>query len=274
MTSPIKNRLFGTALLLSSLQFGFAQSQSNILTFVFGPPATPVWDISGPYQITNRMQGAKFRPTEVVFPGLGLSVDAKGKVTGAGTIVALVGGYYVGGDYKASGKVSGGGDKTQVKFTIKFQGNGVVAGVATTGKVNAKYNLTVLPGALAMGGKVTGSANFSTLGNGDLKSDIVLPLPPGADGGWKVTMQLVGFTSKLSGSANVLLNSTPTNTTTTLATKVSGSVPKKSLVAKTKLSGWGNSAGTKLDLEFTPIFGGTNLPSKMNGKILGQNVKN
>jgi hypothetical protein len=273
MTSPIKNRLFGAVLLLSSLQFGFAQSESNILTFVFGPPAAPVWDISGIYQITNHMQGAKFRPTEIVFRDLILGVDAKGKVGGAGTTITLVGDDYTGGDYKVSGKVSGGGDKTQVKFTIKYKGNGIVGGVATTCNVNAKYNLTVLPGVLAMGGKTTGSASFSNLGKGDLKSDIVLPLPPGVDGGWMVKMDAYPFGNKISGSAVVLVNSTPTNTTTTLATKVSGNVPKQSAVAKTKLSGYGNSSGTKLDLDFTPLLGQTNI-ARMNGKVLGQNVKN
>jgi hypothetical protein len=274
MISPTKKHLFGTALLLSSLQFGFAQSESNILTFVFGPPATPVWDVSGPYQITNHLEGAKLRPTDIVFNGLDLSVDAKGKIKNTGTIVALVGDDYTGGDYKVSGKVSGGGDKTQVKFTIKYKGNGIVAGVNTTCKVNAKYNLTVLPGLLAMGGKVTGNANLSHLGNGNLKSDIVLPLPPGVDGNWTVKMDIYHFGNKLSGSAVVLVDNTPTNTVTTLATKVSGNVPSKSVVAKTKLSGYGYSSGTKLDLEFTPIFGMTNLPSKVNGKVLGQKVKN
>ena len=58
MTSPMKNRLFCTALLLSSLQFGFGQTQSETATFSFGPPLTPVWDISGYYTLTNHLQGA------------------------------------------------------------------------------------------------------------------------------------------------------------------------------------------------------------------------
>ncbi len=275
MTSPIKNRLFATTLLLSSLQFSVAQANTNFLTFIFGPPVAPVWDVSGSYQITNHMQGAKLRPMDIVFPGLALSVDAKGKIVGgADTIVAYVGDDYVGGDYKVNGKISGGGDKTEVDFTIKFKGNGIVAGVATKCNINAKYNLTVLPGALAMAGKTTGNAHFSNLGDGDLKSDIILPLPPGVDGGWTVKMDIYPFGNKISGSAVILVDNTPTNNVTTWNMKVSGSVPKQSVVAKTKLSGWGNSAGTKLDLDFTPIFGVTNLPSKMSGKVLGQKVKN
>ncbi len=278
MTSPTKNRLLGAVLLLSSLQFGFAQS--NIYTFVFGPPVsptTPVWDVSGTYQITNHMQGAKLRPTEIVFRDLVFSVDAKGKVEGAGTILALVGTDYTGGDYKVNGKVSGGGEKTLVKFNVKYKGNGIEAGVNTSCKVNAKYNMTVLPGittgVAAMGGKVTGNVHFSNLGNGDLKSDMVLPLPPGVDGGWMVKMDAYPFGNKISGSAVVLVNTTPTNSTTTLATKVTGTIPKQTVLAKTKLSGTGNSKGTKLNLDFTPLLGQTNI-AKMSGKVLGQNVKN
>ena len=272
MTSPIKHLLLGTALLLSSLQFGFAQS--NVFTFVFGPPLIPVWDVSGTYQVTNYMQGAKFVPTKVIFPDLALSMDAKGKITGgADTMVGYVGDDYIGGDYKVSGNVSGGGSKTQVKFTAKFKGNGIVAGVASNYKINATYKLTVLPGVLAMGGKVTGNANFSNLGNGDLKSDIVLPLPPGADGGWRALVQFVGFKNQLAGSAQVLVDSTPTNNATILNTKVSGNWPKDSAVAKTKLSGTGNSTSTKVNLEFTPLLGQTNI-AKVDGKVLGQKVKN
>jgi hypothetical protein len=275
MTNPIKNHLFGTVLLLSSLQFGFAQSQSDLLTFVFGPPLLPVWDMSGTYQVTNRMQGPKFAPTLVVFHDLELVVDAKGKITGGTpTMVGYVGDDYIGGDYKVSGNVSGGGTKTQVKFTVKFKGNGIVAGVSSNFKINATYNLTVLPGTLQMGGKTTGNANFSSLGNGDLKSDAtILPLPPGADGGWKALVQLVGFKNQLAGSAQVLVDSTPTNSAHILNTKVSGNWPKNSAVAKTKLSGTGNSTGTKVTLEFVPLYGQTNV-AKVDGKVLGQKVKN
>jgi hypothetical protein len=72
----------------------------------------------------------------------------------------------------------------------------------------------------------------------------------------------------------VLVNSTPTNATTTLATKVSGNSPNQSVGTKMKLSGYGYSSGTKLNLEFTPIPGLTNPPTKVDGKVLGQNVKN
>jgi hypothetical protein len=273
MTSPTKNRLLGAVLLLSSLQFGFAQS--NIITFIFGPPITPVWDISGTYQITNFMQGSKFSPTRVIFYDLGLGMDAKGKFAGTSpAMIGFVGDDPIGGDYKLSGKVSGGGTKTQVKITVKFKGNGIVAGVSTSFKINATYNLTVLPEALKMGGKTTGTTHFSSLGDGDLKSDVtVLPLPSGVDGGWRAQVQLVGFKNQLSGSGQVLVNSAPTNSFMLLNTKVSGNWPKNSVTAKIKLSGTDSSSGTKVNLEFAPLLGQTNI-AKVDGKVLGQKVKN
>jgi hypothetical protein len=274
MTHPIKNRLIGTVLLLGSLQFGFAQSQSNTLTFAFGPPLTPVWDISGTYQITNRLEGDAFLPKKVIFRDLLLSVDAKGKVQGAGTIRTWVDEDWTAGDYRASGKVSGGGEKTQVQFTIKYKGQGVVEGVSTTCKASVIYQLTIQPGELAMAGKENGKAQVSNLFGGEISSSITLPLPPGADGGWNVQLELANAQKKLSGAAVVSVNSTPTNATTTLATKVSGNAPSQPGRLEMKLSGYGYSSGTKLNLEVTPTVEWTNLTGRVDGKVLGQNVKN
>ena len=239
-------------------------------TFSFGPPLTPVWDVSGTYQITNHAQGAKLRPMDIVFDNVLLSVDAKGKVQGAGTIVTYASDDYVGGDYKVSGKLSGGAAETQVKFTVKFKGSGIVADVSTTCKVNARYNLTVLPAARAMAGQVTGNVRFSSLGNGDLKSEIALPLPPGVDGGWNVYLDLYPYGTKLSGHGVVLVNNQPSQT---LATKATGSLPRDSTTAKVKLSGYGYSRGTRINLQYVPVSETTKLLQTVNGKVLGQNVK-
>src|SRR3974377_482544 len=126
MTNITKTRLFCTALLLSSLQFGYSQMLTN--TF-FSLPTAPVWDISGPYAITNHLQGANIVPLDVVFVEIDLTVDAHGKVQGSGTTVVLVGTDQVGGDYKVSGKISGGGANTKVNFSVHCKGQGVVAGV-------------------------------------------------------------------------------------------------------------------------------------------------
>jgi hypothetical protein len=55
---------------------------------------------------------------------------------------------------------------------------------------------------------------------------------------------------------------------------MSGSAPRKSSVAKLKLSGSGSSAGTKLTLSFPVIGGATNQLATVQGKILGQKVRN
>jgi hypothetical protein len=269
MTSPIKNRLFCTALLLSSLQFGFAQALTN--TFFFGPPLTPVWDLSGTYQITNRTQGSKLGPMDLVFNDLTLGLDPRGRLQGANWILVPFGDATLGGYYKLSGSVTGGGTKTRVKFSIKFNGNGNVAGVDTLCNISVKYNLEVNPSDLTLVGTSTGSAHFSGLGSSTLNSYISLPLPLGVDGGWDVILDAYPFGTKLSGTAVVQADNFYGNP---LATKVSGNLPAQSATAKLKLSGYGYSAGTQLNMQFIPVVGATNLAAAINGKVLGQKVKN
>jgi hypothetical protein len=270
MIRSMKKLLFCAALALSSLPLAHAQDSTNLNVFTFGPPLTPVWDISGIYQITNHMQGVKLSPVDVIFRDLGIGVDPKGKVIGGGTMLVYIGNGAVGGDYKVSGKVSGGGDKTKVNFSVKFKGIGTVAGVNTTCNISIKYNLAVVPAALAMAGKTSGNANFTHLGGGKFKSDIAVPLPPDANGGWYATLDILPFGNQLSGTAVIIVSNT---VNTTLATKVKGNVPKSG-PAKVKLTGTGNSKGTQLNMEFALISGATNLATKVNGKILGQKVKN
>ena len=271
MTSPIKNHWFCGALLLASLQLGVADDQSAPpYTFHFGPPAIPVWDMSGLYQITNHLQSAHVKPTDIAFPNLFVGVNSKGRIEGSGTILVYVGNDIVGGDYKISGHMSGGGATTRANFSIHFKGNGSVAGVPTTCKISPHYNLQVGQVSRTLVGKATGSASFSHLGSGNLKSDIILPLPAGVDGGWTVTMDLIPFGNKLSGTATISVDNTPP---AILAARLTGKTGNSG-VAKVKLSGTGMSAGTHLNLDFTPISGATDLPASVNGKVLGQKVKN
>jgi hypothetical protein len=280
-TIPVSNGSF-TATLPADCVFTLAATNlpptpppvsapASIPTFSFGPPVTPVWDVSGTYQITNFMQGAKLQSRSVIFNDVALSVDAHGHLQGSGTIQVLVGDDPVTGDYRVSGNVTGGSTKTRVSFSIRFKGSGIVSGVLTTCNISARYNLVIDPVSKSMAGKTTGNAHFSQIGSGNLKSDISLPLPPDANGGWNVTLEIVPFGTKLTGTAVILVTNTPV---TTLATKATGNQPKQSTKAKVKLSGYGHSAGTQLNLEFTPIPGATNLFATLKGKVLGQNVKN
>ena len=274
MLSLLKHGLICTGLLLSSLQFGVAQSQATPTTFSFGPPLNPVWDISGYYQITNHMQGSKLRPMDIVFSGLGIGLDGHGHVQGAGTMIVPVGDDYVGGDYKVSGNVSGGGAKTKAVFSVHFKGNGMVAGVLTICNISAKYNLTVDPVGLNLVGTITGNASFSNLGSGKLNSPVILPLPGGTDGGWSIVLDVFPFGNKISGTAVILVDSATNAPQTTLATKANGNLPKQDTRAKVKVSGYGNSGGSQVTMQFIPDFGATNLIATVNGKVLGQKVKN
>jgi hypothetical protein len=60
----------------------------------------------------------------------------------------------------------------------------------------------------------------------------------------------------------------------TLVTKATGTLPKQSTETKVTLSGYGPSAGTRLNLRFRPTIEGTNHLSLLTGKILGQKVRN
>jgi hypothetical protein len=276
MTSPNRTRLIGSALLLASLQLGLSQTLTN--TFYFGPsftPPTPVWDVTGVYQITNHMESHTIRPMDIVFNQIGLDVDAHGKLQALGnpTVLVQVGDDMIGGDYKVSGMMSGGGANTHASFSIRFKGSGTVGGVATTCNISANYNLRANPADLTLVGKTTGSVTFSHLGTGSFNSNISLPLPPGADGGWNVTLDLVPFKTKLSGTAVVLVDTWTNTPSTTLATKVAGTAAKSG-VANVNLTGYGNSAGTQINMVLKPVVGDTNVIAKVNGRVLGQRVKN
>lgn len=286
MNSQIKNRLFCAALLLSSLQFGLAQTTAPI--FYFGPPAAPVWDISGTYVITNHVQSSTIQPMDIVYQGLNINVNARGRLEGYGTIVVLVGdnaaGNSVGGDYRVAGSISGGGAKTRVNLSIHFRGSGTVAGLFTTLTVNSTYNLVVNPTNLTLVGTVSGSAHFAYIGSANLKSDISLPLPANVDGGWNVTVYELPYGNRLSGTAVVQVdsnvqvdtddgNDSDPNEPAVLATKLTGTI-STSGVHRERLSGWGQSSGTLLNLTYTPIAGQSPVGATVSGKVLGQNVKN
>jgi hypothetical protein len=271
MTTPTKNRLFCTVLLLSSLQLGFAQL-SNLTYFTFGPPLTPVWNISGVYSINNLMQSSKIQPLVIVFTNIMVNEDSHGKLTGGGPIFVPVGSDTVGGDFRLSGNISGGGAKTTVKFSLHFKGNGVVAGISTICSINATYKMDVNSAGTNMIGTTTGSAHFSNLGSGSLKGSVTLSLPPGVDGGWNVTLDVIPFNTRFSGTGLVQVDndSFPAQ----LSTKANGNLPNNSASAKVRLSGSGGSGGTTLTMQFIPVLGATNLAATINGKILGQKVKN
>jgi O-glycosyl hydrolase len=240
-------------------------------TFSFGPPTTPVWDISGTYQLTNHMEGTKVRPLDVILRDVVLDADARGRLQGAGTIPVLFGADTVAGDYKVTGNLTGGGTKTRANITIKCKGQGTVAGAVTSYDLSVKYNLQVNPAGLSMLGKVTGTVHLGKGVSGSIKSDLSLPLPPGADGGWNVTLNVIPYGTKLSGTAVVLVDNTPD---TTLATKVTGGLSKQSGAANVKLAGYGNSAGTQINLQYTPVSETAGGVATVKGKVLGQNVKN
>jgi O-glycosyl hydrolase len=236
--------------------------------FFFGPPLTPVWDISGTYGITNHTQGATLQPTAIVFKDVALVVDARGHLQGGGTAAVLVAEDSFAGDYRLTGTVTGGGTATRVNFSLKFKGTGAISGIPTDCSISARHSLEVNPTDLTLVGKSSGSVHFSKGGSGSLKSDVALPLPSGADGGWSVILDVHPAGTKLSGTAAVVVHNS-----SALATKVTGSMPRRSTTTKVTLSGSGPSAGTRINLQLTPTSGASNLLPTLTGKVLGQKVR-
>ncbi len=279
----MKHYAFCAALLLSSIHLGLAQYQNGAPTFFFGPTNAPVWDITGTYNITNHMESSSMQPMDIVYQGLTLDLDARGRLEGSGTIIVMVGtnaaGNLVGGDYRVAGNISGGGANTRGKLSIRFKGRGTVAGVNTTASISTTYTLQVNPTTRTLEGTVSGSASFSNLGHGSIKSsghtnDVFIPLPPTVDGGWSITVYEVPFGNKLGGSAIVQVDSVPADPNDlprVLSTKLTGTTLGSGL-RKEKLTGTGLSAGTQLTLQYAPFAEAPN--ATINGKVLGQKVKN
>jgi O-glycosyl hydrolase len=240
-------------------------------TFSFGPPVAPVWDVSGSYQVTNHAQGAKLAPLDVVFQDLALTVDGHGHLQGPGVIQVLAGDDGFMGDCRLSGSVSGGGSSTRVNFSVRFKGSGVVSNVPTSCTIAANYKLGVDSTSRTLIGKVSGNAYFSDRRTGSLKSDVSLPLPSGADGGWSIGLDVSQSGTKLTGTGVVRVDGASGSA---LLTRVSGNVPRNSATAKVKLSGSGASSGTQLNLQYIPAGGTSNPTATVNGKVLGQKVKN
>ena len=120
-----------------------------------------------------------------------------------------------------------------------------------------------------MAGKTSGSVHFSKGGSSSLKSGVAVPLPLGVDGSWNVTLDVHPVGTRLGGTATVVVHDK-----STLATKATGALPKQSTAAKVTLAGYGPSAGTRLNLRFTPTIGDTDRLPSLTGKVLGQKVRN
>jgi hypothetical protein len=273
MMTLIKNRLW-CAVLLLSVQFGTVQAQT-LFGFDFNTSNFPAWDITGGYEFNQPISGAggiQVPLTYTVF----ISHDAKGKLTGSGTTLVNVDGQVVAATYKVNGTVSGGGNGTRANFSVDLKGKDFFYGILRSFNGHVSYKLNVDPTGLTLSGTARGSFSIQGSGSSQIKVDADLPLPVGVNGSWSVNMGVMALKSFIgTGIIEVagfkspeLPGGWPANRI--LPAQVSGTYSNSKQIASSNLKGIDEAKGSNLNVKFQP--GGT-FPTKMSGKVLGQNIK-
>jgi hypothetical protein len=262
MMNVLKSRWLVLPLLILSASFAFAQATngtppSGTLTFSFDTDSPPVFDLSGSYtldQVTEEGIDLNF--------GIDVTQSVSGMITGSGqTIVNYSSSAPVAANYKVKGKISGGGaHPTRVTLSVHLTGHDTVLGQDSTFNITLQYDLTIDPAALTLTGTSKGHANFSHLGSNRIKTTVT---PIGlASGTWSLQMTLGPFGNKLKGTGVITLADSRT-----LQMRLTGTYSPESDLSKVKLTGFGDSRGTTVKIEFTSagLVG-------LNGKILNQTV--
>ena len=198
----------------------------------------------------------------------------------------------VAAQFTASGSVSLGGNETRVVLTVKLASAGLDSIGGQLRKLNASltYNLRVDPNANnapawiapISGVPVRGSVSVSGLGSstvipGGDPTAYSVPLPPGIDGAWVCTMQLLSLGEHLGGTAGVLVdayapadNPVGVPTTRVMSANVSGKYNAARNETHVVLTPFPGSKPLSLQIYFVT---GAASPSKISGKILGQTVQ-
>ena len=252
-------------LLAASLVFStcaFAAAPIGTLVKDFNTNNAPVWDLTGTYQITQQLIGVAGQLVDVSF-SITIVVDDKGNVTGKDVTVAFIGSKgVVGGAYTVHGKVTGSDGIARLRLRVRIVGDGIVAGVATHAVINARYDAEV-NFAGELNGTSKGGVSLSNLGSGKINSEFFQPVPPGIDGSWTVTMNILPL-KKLDGSATATFQSGRI-----VLFDLSGSYSSSRNDSRISLRGVGPSRGARLKL----LLDGNSNVEEARGKLLGQKVR-
>jgi hypothetical protein len=265
MTNLIRNHLRFIALLAISCNYCFAQPSGEFsLDF---DNSTPIIDLNGNFVVFDQIIGADDQTVALNF-GVGLTHASNGALRGRDvTLVQIGDADFVAAFYRASGRVSGGGENpVRVFLTVNLRGGGTVAGLDTSFNITVSYNLTFNQETGALEGASRGRAKLSRLGGGKISSDsISVGLPGGGDGSWFVAMNVIPFKT-LSGSAQIVLSSGRT-----LNGSLLGRFFEDSEVSVLRFSGTNVDRGASSTFSFTVVEGVDELET-VQGKILGQRV--
>jgi hypothetical protein len=267
MTNLIRNRLwFIIAVLAFSSNFCFAQSS---LPFSFDfPNTTPLIDMNGVFQVSDVIVGAV--PVQLNY-GVGIGHDSRGVLRGSGPALVQIGNDFQPASYRASGRVSGGGNNpVQVFLSVNLRGDGIVAGVSTRFSISVAYRLIFNPATANLEGSSRGTMVLSGIGQSRISSDaITLPLPSGGDGSWVMNGTVVPL-NRMIGSAQLILSNGDPNGGRPVNAFVSGQFVPNGISAA-RLVGTNVDRGSSGIFSFSTTEGGIVLET-IQGKILGQRV--
>jgi hypothetical protein len=249
-----------TALCASTQNTAVSQSvPSGPVSFSFTSSTAPVYDLTGSYQFEQQTLATGGTPLDLSL-GFSIQQDAAGRLRGSGVTNVQIGDDVVAARYTVNGSVNGGGGKaTRAKLSILWlvQDPAVAANGPLT--ISVQYNLEVSKGLL--NGTARGRAKFGKASSRSINTSVsAVPLPAGADGSWRVTMNIQ--TSGGSGSI-VLPNGR------SLQTSLASSFSARSGLGLMKLAGVGGDRGNALSINYFPV---ANAIDSLSGKVLGQTV--
>lgn len=266
MTNVTRSRSCFIALLAFSCNFCFAQP-SGSLSFDFDS-STPLIDMTGGFQVSDQILGAGGQPIPISF-GVDLTHSSSGALRGGGTAIVQIGDSdFLAARCRANGRVSGGGpNPIRVFLSVHLTGEGQIATLDTRFSISVAYNLTFNPESGALEGSSRGSAAFSSLGNGRIRSidSISVGLPGGGDGSWEANMNIIPF-NRLIGGAQIVLSGGRT-----VNAQLAGHFNAGSGISVVRLTGTNVDRGSSATFSLSTDDAGTSVET-VRGKILGQRI--
>jgi hypothetical protein len=255
-----RSRLYFVAILFASLKLCFAQATSGLVTFSFDS-TTPILDLTGTFPVNASVVGAGGQETPIS-TGISLTQDSRGRLRGSGTAIVSFGNSFLAASYTATGTVTGGGTSpTRVTLTIRLSGEGLVGGENTRFRIFVRYvNLIFNSSTLALGGTTRGTANFSAIGNGTIRSDVSVALPANMTGSWHADLNIVAL-QRLGGSGTITLSNGRI-----LQGNLTGTFSSSTGLSRVKFIGINDSKGV------TATFTISTTLQTLRGRILGQTV--
>jgi hypothetical protein len=231
-----------------------AQMPSGTFNYAF--TNTPLWDTSGIY--TNNSETNGVMDTTVVQ----IQESATGQITGDRSERDVEGENFADIDGPVAGTISVKAGVLTASLKSSGDVNGVEDGVSFTGHATGKSIETLDTNLLIIttsgvekvcptGGKCVTEAGTETS-----------PLPPTMNGDWTLDTGITAAGDTLTGTGTLTLSNARS-----LSYQIDGSYSTKTQVAKLKLVGTGDAAGTSL---LVTTFGVAMELTSLKGKVLGQ----